>query len=106
MISKFVDVIVSELKTKSFWPLIEPIFTLLYLYVLAVVIAYQYVQWRYHFTPELTTFLRSYLVKQISVVYVAVGLLAMVLGTNWRSAVRTEVGVKLRASIRSGARRL
>ena len=106
MISTFIDLIVSQLKKKSFWPLIEPIFTLLSLYVLAVVIAYQFVQWRYHFTPELTTFLRSYLVKQISVVFVAVGLLALVLGTNWTSAVRTEVRVKLRAWIRSGARRL
>lgn len=106
MIAKFIELLVSTLKKASFWPLIEPIFTLVSLYVLAIVIAYQFVQWRYKFTPELSTFLGSYLVKQISVVFIAVGLLALVLGTNWTSAVRTEVNVKLRAWVRSAARRL
>ncbi len=44
--------------------------------------------------------------KQISVVFVAVGLLALVMGTSWKSAVRTEVSVRVRAGIRTGARRL
>ena len=106
MIEKFIDLIVSQLKKTSFWPLIEPIFTLLSLYVLGIIIAYQFVQWRYKFTPELSTFLSSYMVKQISVVFIAVGLLALVVATNWKSAVRTEIGVKLRAWVRSGARKL
>jgi hypothetical protein len=106
MIAKFIELVISQLKKASFWPLLEPLVTLLSLYVLGIVIAYQFVQWRYKFTPELSTFLSSYLVKQISVVFVAVGLLALVLGTSWKSSVRTELSVKLRDWIRSGARKL
>jgi hypothetical protein len=106
MIEKFIELIVGRLKSLSSWPLIEPVVTLLSLYVLAIIIAYQYIQWRYHFTPELTTFLASYLVKQISVVFVAIGLLALVMGTGWKSAVRTEVNARVRAGISTGARRL
>jgi hypothetical protein len=106
MISKFFDMVVDYLKGKSFWPLIEPLFTLGSLYVLAVVIAYQYIEWRYHFTPELTTFLHSYIVKQISVVFLTFLLLALVLGTKWKAGVRSEVGARLGGWVRSGAKKL
>lgn len=106
MISKFIELILDHIKTKSYWPLIEPVFTLLALYVVSSVIAYQYIEWRYHFTPELTTFLHSYIVKQISLVFMTVALLALVLGTRWKSGVRTEVGVRLAGWFRSGTRKL
>src|SRR4051794_16257297 len=106
MISKFIELLVGYFKTKSFWPLIEPVFTLLSLYVVSVVIAYQYIEWRHHFTPELTTFLRSYIVKQISVVFLAFVLLALVLGTNWKTGVRIEIGSRLGGAFRLGVRRL
>src|SRR5882672_4490024 len=106
MISKFIELILGHLKAKSYWPLIEPVFTLLSLYVVSVVIAYQYIEWRYHFTPDLVTFLHSYIVKQISVVFLAFVLLALVLGTNWKTGVRTEVGSRLGAWFAAGTRKL
>src|SRR5882724_4829177 len=105
MISKFVELILDHLKAKSYWPLIEPVFTLLALYVISGVIAYQYIEWRYHFTPELGTFLRSYIVKQISVAFLTFALLAIVLGTNWKTGVRTEVSSRISGWFRSGTRK-
>jgi hypothetical protein len=105
MISKFVELILGYLKDKSYWPLVEPAFTLLALYVVSGVIAYQYIEWRYHFTPELGTFLHSYIIKQISVVFLAFTLLVLVLGTDWKAGVRAE-GSKLGARLRSGTRKL
>jgi len=48
------------LKTTPAWPLIEPVFTLFSLYVVSIVIAYQFIEYRYRFTPELPVFLHSY----------------------------------------------
>jgi hypothetical protein len=106
MIARFIDLVVGYLKTKSFWPLLEPVFTLLSLYVVSVVIAYQAIEWRYHFTPELIAFLHSYVVKQISVVYLAFTLLALLLGTEWKAGVRTELGLRFGRRFRAGARKL
>jgi hypothetical protein len=106
MISKFAELILGYLKAKSYWPLIEPVFTLLALYVVSCVIAYQYVEWRYHFTPELGTFLHSYIVKQISVTVLTFVMLALILGTSWKTGVRAELGPRLRSGFRSGIRKL
>jgi hypothetical protein len=106
MLSRFVELILDHLKGKSYWPLIEPVYTLLALYVVSGVIAYQYIEWRYHFTPELSTFIHSYIVKQISVVFLAFALLALVLGTNWKTVVRAEVSTRLGGWFRTGARKL
>jgi hypothetical protein len=106
MVSKFVDLLLDHLKSKSYWPLIEPVFTLIALYVVASVIVYQYIEWRYHFTPELNTFLHSYIVKQISVVFLTFALLALILGTSWKTGVRIEVGSRLGSWVRTGARKM
>ena len=106
MISKFVELLLSHLKDKSYWPLIEPIFTLVALYVVSGVIAYQYIEWRYHFTPELSTFLHSYIVKQISVVFLTFALLAILLGTDWKKGVQTEVNTRIGKWFRAGAKKL
>lgn len=106
MISKFVELLLEYFKGKSYWPLMQPIVWLLTLYVVSCVIAYQYIQWRYHFTPELPTFMRSYLVKQISVAFLAIALLALVLGTQWKSGVRAEAAARIKSGFRVGARNL
>src|SRR5262249_17871492 len=106
MISKFIELLVGYLKSRSFWPLIEPVFTLLSLYVISIAVAYQFIEWQYHFTPELAIFLHSYIVKQISVVFLTFALLALVLGTDWKSGARIEIGSKLGAWFRSAARKI
>ena len=95
----------NRLKAKPYWPLIEPVFTILALYIVSCVIAYQYIEWRYHFTPELSTYLHSYIVKQISVVFLTFALLTLILGTAWRAGVRSEVAPRL-AGLRSSGRKL
>ncbi len=103
---KFVELILDYLKAKSYWPLIEPVFALLALYVVSGVIAYQYIEWRYHFTPQLGALLHSYIVKQISIVFLSFALLVLVLGTNWKTGVRTEIASRLSGWFRSGTRKL
>ena len=107
MIEKFVGLLLDYLKAQSYWPLVQPVVSLLSLYVISCVIGYQYIEWRYHFTPELSTFLHSYLVKQISVTYLAIALLALLLGgTRWKTGVRTAAAARIKGGFRSGARNL
>jgi hypothetical protein len=106
MVEKFVELLREYLKGKSWWPLVQPVFTLATLYVLGCVTAYEYIEWRYHFTPELMTFLGSYLVKQISVVFLAIALLALVLAAGWKQSVRTEAAARISAWVRVGAKNL
>jgi len=106
VIQKFVDIVVGYLKTTPVWPLIEPVVTLFSLYVVSIVIAYQFIEYRYHFTPDLLVFLHSYVVTQISVVFLTFGLLALVLGTSWKAGVRSEIGSKVGGWLRIGAKKL
>ena len=71
------------LERQPYWSKLEPILLIGLLYVAALVLTYQYVQWQYHYAPSPVVFLRSYLFKQVTVVSLAVGLavLALVAGT-------------------------
>jgi multisubunit Na+/H+ antiporter MnhB subunit len=106
MFKDLFDLARDYLKDKAYWPFVQPIYTLLALYVVSLVTAYQYIEWRYHFTPELATFAHSYLVKQISVVLIAVALIILVLATDWRAKLRKETASKIGEWARSGARNL
>ena len=103
MFGKFVELLLDYLKQKPYWPLLQPVVTLVSLYVVACIVAYQYIEWRYHFTPELTTFLGSYLVKQISVVFATIAVLALVLGVRWKQSVGTEATARVKTWVRVGA---
>jgi hypothetical protein len=105
MIDKFVELLVELFKDKAWWPFIRPVFQVVVLYVVTTVIAYQYIEWRYHFTPELATFLHSYIVKQISVVFLTLVLLVYVFGLQWKSA-QIEAIARLATWVRSGAKTL
>jgi hypothetical protein len=103
MFEKFFDLLLDYLKARPYWPLLQPVLLLLSLYVISLVGAYQYIEWRYHFTPDLPIFLHSYLVKQISVVFLALALLALLMGTRWRNGIHTAAAKKIRGGIRSFA---
>ena len=60
------------LKRTPYWPVLEPVLLVGFLYVGLCVVAYQYLQWRYQVTLDLALFLQSYLLRQISVGFVAV----------------------------------
>jgi hypothetical protein len=106
MFKDLFDLARDYLKDRAYWPFIQPIYTILALYVVSLVTAYQYIEWRYHFTPEFPTFAHSYLVKQISVVFVALALIILVLATSWRTKLRRETASKIGEWARSGARNL
>src|SRR5882757_4322832 len=106
MVSKLLEYFLEYLKGRAYWPLIQPVFALVALYVASCVIAYQYIEWRFHFAPELSTFIRSYIVKQISVIGAGVALLVLFLGVNWQSRARDEAALRLIGWVRSGAMKL
>ena len=106
MFGKFVELLVDLVKDRAWWPFVRPVFQVLVLYVVTGVIAYQYIEWRYHFTPELSTFLHSYLVKQITVVFLTLALLALVFRVRWKKGAQTEAILRVGAWVRAGARTL
>src|SRR5262245_39718102 len=61
---------------------------MLSLYVTALVLVYQFVEWQYRLSPPLSLFLRSYLVKQVTVVCAAIVLILHLLGRLMRPAER------------------
>jgi hypothetical protein len=64
--------LVDYLKRTPYWPVLEPLLLVGFLYVGVCVVAYQYVQWRYQVTLDPPLFLQSYLFRQVSVGFVAV----------------------------------
>jgi len=78
------------LKRTPSWPLLEPVLLVGFLYVGVCVVAYQYVQWRYHVTLDLALFLQSYLLRQVSVGFVAVVATFIVLTATRPSATSGE----------------
>jgi hypothetical protein len=66
---------VGYVKESPAWPVLRPLAALLTLYVTALVLVYQFVEWQYRLSPPLSLFLRSYLVKQVTVVCAAIVLI-------------------------------
>jgi hypothetical protein len=62
------------LERQPYWAKIEPFLLAGFLYIAALVLTYQYVQWQYHYVPGPFVFLRSYLAKQVTVVFLAAAL--------------------------------
>jgi len=74
MIFDFWNAITGYFKDKPYWAKIRPLFTLLSLYIIAEVLAYQFIEWQYHIAPALSLYLSSYIFKQITLVFVAIGI--------------------------------
>lgn len=66
------EALLGYLKRTPYWPVIEPIALIAFLYAGLCVVAYQYLQWRYQVTLDLPLFLQSYLLRQVSVAFAAV----------------------------------
>jgi hypothetical protein len=60
------------LKRTPYWPVLEPVLLVGFLYVGVCVVAYQYIQWRYQVALDPALFLQSYLFRRVSVGFVAV----------------------------------
>jgi hypothetical protein len=104
MISKLLEFVFGYLKAKPYWARIEPAAVLISLYVVAVVFAFEYVQWRYHFSPSIRLFATSYIVKQITIVFAGIALLA--LEFRKRSDPTSDSRAKVVQWLRAGTRKL
>ena len=72
MVSDLWDALLGYLKRTPYWPVIEPVALVAFLYAGVCIVAYQYLQWRYQVTLDLPLFLQSYLLRQVSVAFAAV----------------------------------
>lgn len=106
MFSDFFSLLTGYFKGKTYWPRLEPILTLIFLYILTIVLAYQYVQWQYHFSPPAGVFLKSYIVKQVTVVFITIAVLAIVIGTKPGSDPSKGRWFEIRNWFRTGAKKI
>jgi hypothetical protein len=79
MIFRLWESVLDYVKGTPYWSRLQPLFALLSLYLTAAVLAYQYIAWQYGLTPPLALYLRSYLFKQVTVVFLAFGVVALLL---------------------------
>jgi hypothetical protein len=80
------------LKRTPYWNRLEPVFLLGFLYAGASVVSFQYIQWRYGVTLELPLFLRSYLFRQVTVVFWALVLAWIILTFRTGKARSAQAG--------------
>src|SRR3989449_11696256 len=104
MIFDFWKEVVGYFKEQPYWRRVQPLFTLLTLYLIAVVLAYEFLAWQYHFSPPLFLYVRSYIVKQITVVAIAVASFAWVFGHTTRGVLPADHSKWLPAIRRLAAR--
>lgn len=109
MILRLWDTLLAYLRERPYWSRIQPLLTLLSLYLMAIVLGYQYIQWQYGLSPPLSLYLRSYLFRQVTVAFLALGAAAALL--HWHSrreavAARDQAGTTSRRWQRAIAPRL
>lgn len=78
MIVKLWEAIMAFFKEKPYWSVVRPFFYLVLIYLIALVAAYQYIQWQYLFSPKLSLFMRSYVFKQITLVFSVLGIISLI----------------------------
>lgn len=83
MFFKLWEALQKVLEQTPFWRFMQPFSALITLYLLAVVSAYQFIQWRHHLAPEIPLFLRGYLFQQITVGFI--GAVALVALWRWQA---------------------
>lgn len=72
MVGELWKTLLEYLKRTPYWPVIEPVALVGFLYVGLCIASYQYLQWRYQVTLDLPLYLQSYLLRQVSVGFAAV----------------------------------
>lgn len=88
MIIKFWQTILDYFKAKPYWTRIQPVFVLLTLYIVAELMAYQYIQWQYRISPSLSLYIGSYIFWQISLVFGVLGIVVFFIN---RGVIRNQV---------------
>ncbi len=65
------------LKDQPYWRKIQPLEALVTAYLLSVVAGHRYLAWRYHLNLDVGLYVRSYLFRQITTVFVSVAAVAL-----------------------------
>jgi hypothetical protein len=104
MLSQLWSALLDYLKGTPYWSRVEPVLLAIFMYVGAVVCAFQYVQWRYGVTLELPLFLHSYLFRQTSVAFLAIVASLIVLTYRSRRATTGPGAPAARRTIQLAAR--
>src|SRR5512139_536717 len=71
MVGELWKALLDYLRRTPFWPALEPVLLIGFLYAGVCIVSYQYLQWRYQVTLDLPLFLQSYLLRQVSVGFAA-----------------------------------
>lgn len=78
MLLNFWETILNYLKEKPYWIKIQPIATIFSLYLIAVIMAYQYIKWEYNISTSLSLYLTSYIFKQITLIFLGIVILTII----------------------------
>ena len=109
MIFKIWETIIGYVREKPYWSKIQPFCVLFSLYIMTGVLGYQYIQWQYQFSPALSLYLNSYIFKQITIVFIAIGIVGIILsvfGKHREREKQNRLGDILRKYTRVTLRRL
>src|SRR5262245_3357228 len=99
MSSGFVDQLFESLKKKAFWPRIEPFVIVVLGLITAEIATYQYLGWRYGYSPDPIVFAKSYVSIWIGLICAGLMLLVAVFRitrSRPRKALDTPSGVRTR----------
>lgn len=77
MLDKLFDLIREYLKEKPLWARVRPYVVLCAVGVAGLILAYQYIQWRYELTLDPELFLKSYITYQILLVFAGLALVLL-----------------------------
>lgn len=75
MIPKLWETVFDYFKERPYWSKVRPIVVFFFLYIIVTVLAYQFIKWQYGIEARIELFLRSYIFKQITLVFMAIGVI-------------------------------
>jgi hypothetical protein len=86
MVFKFLDAILDYFKAQPYWSKIQPLLAFLSLYITTQVLAYEFLQWQYRLSPSLSLYCKSYIFRQITLAFTAMGLIVLIIsrGKAWQ----------------------
>jgi len=84
MLLKLWETLLDCFKEKPYWSKIQPFLTLFSIYVITLVLAYQFIQWQYRISPSISLYFSSYIFKQITLVFLAIGVIGFILSRRGR----------------------
>src|SRR6266852_359307 len=78
MLSELWSTVLDFLKEQPFWRSIQPIIALSAGYLFVAFAGYEYIHWLYRLSPDISLYIRSYLFKQLSLLYAGLAILFLI----------------------------